>query len=51
VGPGASHWQDAQHGVRNARIAAGVGAALIAGGAVLIFASPSSAGVSVAGRF
>jgi tetratricopeptide (TPR) repeat protein len=38
VGAGASHWQDAQHGVRNARISAGAGAVLLTGGAVLIFA-------------
>jgi len=50
-GPGKTHWQDAQDGVRNTRIAAGVGGALVVGGAVLFFAAPSGAGVSVAARW
>jgi hypothetical protein len=53
TGPGLQHWHDAQDGVRNARIAAGAGAALVLGAAVLIVAAPSASGaaVSLAGRW
>jgi tetratricopeptide (TPR) repeat protein len=53
-GDGATEWQSAQSGVRNARIAAAVGGGLFVAGAVIVVAAPSAgapAGIALAGRW
>jgi hypothetical protein len=54
-GSSRAEWLNSQDGLKTSRIVAGVGGALVAGGAVLIFTAPSAAGapsgLALAGRW
>ncbi len=47
-GNGANQWSSSQNGIRNARIAAGIGGGLVVAGAIVVLAAPSPSGAPAA---